>query len=167
MGQGNVLLLFLKMTWEMLCAIWYHLYNLRNVDNIHDGVLLFVKLQASTCKFTKSDNPTWMFSAFFKWHEYEIAQSITYFSPNKGTWVNILRFFFRFPPEEYSCIFHKTFQLFISSLKSETLIQIFSLQFVIFDKISRETYWGLHDNLFCCKKKKASSKFIRATFVMP
>ena len=28
----------------MLCAIWYHLYNLKNVKNTHGGVLLLVKL---------------------------------------------------------------------------------------------------------------------------
>ena len=27
----------------MLCAIWYHLYNLKNVKNTHGGVLLLVK----------------------------------------------------------------------------------------------------------------------------
>ena len=27
----------------MLCAIWYHLYNLKNVKNIHEGVRLLVK----------------------------------------------------------------------------------------------------------------------------
>ena len=31
------------------CAIWYHLYNLKNVKNIHGGVLILVKLQASAC----------------------------------------------------------------------------------------------------------------------
>ena len=30
----------------MFCAIWYHLYNLKNVKNIHEEVLLLVKLQA-------------------------------------------------------------------------------------------------------------------------
>ena len=30
----------------MLCAIYYHFYNLKNVKNTHGGVLLFVKLQA-------------------------------------------------------------------------------------------------------------------------
>ena len=30
----------------MFCAIWYHLYNLKNVKNIHGGALLLVKLQA-------------------------------------------------------------------------------------------------------------------------
>ena len=28
----------------MRCAIWYHLYNLKNVKNTHGGVLLLVKL---------------------------------------------------------------------------------------------------------------------------
>ena len=30
----------------MFCAIWYILYNLKNVKNTHGGVLLLVKLQA-------------------------------------------------------------------------------------------------------------------------
>ena len=28
------------------CAIWYHLYNLKNMKNTHGGVLILVKLQA-------------------------------------------------------------------------------------------------------------------------
>ena len=35
----------------MLCTIWYHLYNLKTVNNTHGGVLLFVKLQALACNF--------------------------------------------------------------------------------------------------------------------
>ena len=31
----------------MLSAIWYHLYNLKNMKNTYGGVLLLVKLQAS------------------------------------------------------------------------------------------------------------------------
>ena len=31
----------------MHCAIWYHLFNLKNVKNTHGGVLLLFKLQAS------------------------------------------------------------------------------------------------------------------------
>ena len=30
----------------MFCAIWYHLFNLKNVKNTHGGVLLLVKTQA-------------------------------------------------------------------------------------------------------------------------
>ena len=30
----------------MRCAIRYHLYNLKNLKNIHGGVLILVKLQA-------------------------------------------------------------------------------------------------------------------------
>ena len=32
----------------MCCAIWHHLYNLKNVKNTHGGVLLLVKLQAKS-----------------------------------------------------------------------------------------------------------------------
>ena len=46
---------------EMLCTIWYHLYNLKNVKNNHGGVLLLVKLQS----FTKSNTPPWVFLMFF------------------------------------------------------------------------------------------------------
>ena len=31
----------------VLCAIWYHLHNLKNVKNTYGGVLLLVKLQAT------------------------------------------------------------------------------------------------------------------------
>ena len=30
----------------MLCAIWYHLYNSKNVKNTHGGLILFAMLQA-------------------------------------------------------------------------------------------------------------------------
>ena len=43
----------------MLCAIWHHLYNLKNVKNTHAGVLLLVK-------FTKSNTRPWVFFTFFK-----------------------------------------------------------------------------------------------------
>ena len=33
----------------MCCAIWYHLYNLKNVKKTHGGVLILVKLQAEAC----------------------------------------------------------------------------------------------------------------------
>ena len=62
----------------MLYAIWYHLYNLKNVKNTHGGVLLLVKLQAKARNFTKSSTPLWVFFTFFKlckW--YQIGQSIT------------------------------------------------------------------------------------------
>ena len=35
----------------MRWAIWYHLYNLKNVKNTHGGVLLLVKLQAKSSTF--------------------------------------------------------------------------------------------------------------------
>ena len=44
----NRKLLFGGHTYVMLCAIWYHLYNVKNVKNTYGGVLLFVKLQAAS-----------------------------------------------------------------------------------------------------------------------
>ena len=61
------------------CATWYYLYNLKNVKNTHEGVLILVKLQASACNFTKINTPPWVFFTFFKLHKwYQIAQRITY-----------------------------------------------------------------------------------------
>ena len=34
--------------YETLYAIWYHLYNLKDVKNTHGGVLLWAKLQPAT-----------------------------------------------------------------------------------------------------------------------
>ena len=35
----------------MFCAIWYHLYNLKNMKNTHGGVLFIVKLLVGVCNF--------------------------------------------------------------------------------------------------------------------
>ena len=57
----------------MLCKIWYHLYNLKNVENTNGGVL-FLK----ACNFTKSNTPQWVFFTFFKLHKwYQIVQSVS------------------------------------------------------------------------------------------
>ena len=72
----------------MLCAICYHLYNLKNMKTNHGGVLLLVKLEAFftnscrlffACIFTKSNTSPWMFFTFFKLYKwYQIAQNIAY-----------------------------------------------------------------------------------------
>ena len=50
----------------MLCAIWYHFYNLKHVQNTHGGVLLLVKLQTEA------------FFTFFKLDKWcQNTQSIT------------------------------------------------------------------------------------------
>ena len=73
---GNYLLIE---SYETLCRISYHLYNLKNVNNIHEGLLLLVKLQAEDCDFTKSNTPPWLFFTFYELHKwYQTAQSITY-----------------------------------------------------------------------------------------
>ena len=66
-------LLLVSEQYVMRCAIWYYLYNLKNVKNSHGGVLILVKLQVKT--------PSWVFFTFFKlykWHQ--IAQRSTYLS---------------------------------------------------------------------------------------
>ena len=61
----------------LFCAIWYHLYSLKNVKNAHRGVLILVKLQASACNFTKGNTLPWVLT-FFKLNKwYQIAQHIT------------------------------------------------------------------------------------------
>ena len=55
----------------MLCEIWYHLHNLKKVENTHGGVLLLAKFTKSN--FTKINTP---FSQLYK--RYQIAQCTTY-----------------------------------------------------------------------------------------
>ena len=63
----------------MRFAIWYHLYNLKNVKNTHGRVLILVKLQAEACNFTKINIPLWLFFTFFKLYKwFQITQGITY-----------------------------------------------------------------------------------------
>ena len=50
----------------MPCVVCYHLYNFKNVKNIHEPVLLLVKLQAEACYFTKRDILRWVFFTFLK-----------------------------------------------------------------------------------------------------
>ena len=60
----------------MLCVIWYHLYNLENVENTHGGVLLLEKLPFSVSSFTKSITPPWVFFTYFKMYKwYQIVQA--------------------------------------------------------------------------------------------
>ena len=47
-------------------AIWCHLHNLKKVKYTYELVLLFEKLQASACNFTKSNTPPWVFFTLFK-----------------------------------------------------------------------------------------------------
>ena len=45
----------MKTYFVIRCVIWNHLHNLKNVKNIHGGVLLLVKLQAKSQKWVKSN----------------------------------------------------------------------------------------------------------------
>ena len=56
--NGNFLILSEGVKRDVMhCAIWYHLYNFKNVKNTHGAVLILVKLQAKGCNFTKINNP--------------------------------------------------------------------------------------------------------------
>ena len=55
----------------MFWAIWYHLYNFKNVKNTHGRVLLLVKLQASKLTIKTPERRhwnilPWVFFMFFK-----------------------------------------------------------------------------------------------------
>ena len=61
----------------MHCAIRYPLYNLKNVENTHEGVLRLVNCRLKPA--TKSNTPPWVFFTFFKLYKwYQIAQSDTF-----------------------------------------------------------------------------------------
>ena len=62
----------------MLCAIWCHLQNLKNLKDIYGRVLLFGELQAVACNFAKNNTPPWMLLTLLKLYKwYEIVQLIT------------------------------------------------------------------------------------------
>ena len=63
----------------MRCAIWYILYNLKNVKNTYGGMLLLVKLQA------KSNTPQWLFFTFlklYKWYQSRKTSGIWFYLQN-------------------------------------------------------------------------------------
>ena len=62
-----------------VAAIWYHFYNVNNVKNTFEGVLLLVNLQVKgTKKLYKWYQivQLYRFLKFYKW--YQITQNITY-----------------------------------------------------------------------------------------
>ena len=68
----------------MRCAIWYILYNLKNVKNTDGGMLLLVKLQA------KSNTPQWLFFTFlklYKWYQSRKTSGIWFYLQNNPSLV--------------------------------------------------------------------------------
>ena len=63
----------------MLCAIWYHLYNIKNVKNTHGELILLVKLHVEACNFTKSITPPSVLFMFFKLHKYTKSRKASQF----------------------------------------------------------------------------------------
>ena len=63
----------------ILCVIFYHVYNLKNMKNTHGEVFFLVKVQYSAFNFNKNSTRLWVYFTFFKlckW--YQIAQSFSY-----------------------------------------------------------------------------------------
>ena len=63
----------------MRCAIWYLLYNLKNMKKPEE-CYFYLSLQVSTSNFTKNNTPPWVLFTFlelYKW--YQIAQSVSYY----------------------------------------------------------------------------------------
>ena len=84
----------------MCCTIWCHLYNLKNVKNTHEGVLILVKLRAEACNFTKINSSSWVFFTFFELYKwYQIAQRTTsdfcIFQVEKHVIIGVLERFWR------------------------------------------------------------------------
>ena len=61
MVTSQIVKQMLRTSVVMLCAIWYHFQNLKNVKNTCGGVLLLVTLQVLACNFTKSKTPPVVF----------------------------------------------------------------------------------------------------------
>ena len=62
-----------KNKFVMFCAIWCHLFNLKNVKNTHGRVLLLVKVQAKSLQrysLLKVNTPPWVFFTFFKLYKW-------------------------------------------------------------------------------------------------
>ena len=51
----------------ILSAIWYHLYNFKNLKNTHGIVILLFKLQVEVSNFNKSITLPWMFLRFLNY----------------------------------------------------------------------------------------------------
>ena len=78
-----------RITIVILCAIWYHLWNSKNVKNAHGGVLLLAKFATLLATFATLLQPATLlkitllqgsfsrFSFFELWEWYQIMQRIT------------------------------------------------------------------------------------------
>ena len=105
MAVSQPLLHFFKIMvidpYMVLCAIWYHSYNFKNLKNTHGGVLLLA------CNFTKSNTPPWVFFTFFKLYKwYQIAQRTTIIQKDNCVFFGLFRGYY-----DSLDSFYYTFQL--------------------------------------------------------
>ena len=64
----------------VLCAIWYHLYNLKHVKNIHGEVLLLVKLQAQAFNYNYASVWKRHWQAFINPKKFDQSLGYNFFS---------------------------------------------------------------------------------------
>ena len=70
---------FLRYWTVTLCAIWYHLYNLKKREKYPWKSVTFSKVAGYVCNFTKRNTPPWVSFTLFKLYKwYQIAQRTTY-----------------------------------------------------------------------------------------
>ena len=96
-------------------AIWYHLYNLKNVKNTHGRVLFLVKLQAEACNFTKSNTPPGCFLRFLNCTNGTKLRNAPHISFFRMTYILLMaRFRLHTQIKEQSAAFIRGFRSIIS-----------------------------------------------------
>ena len=118
----------------MLCVIWYHLYNFKNVKNTYGGVLLLRKSQALKLQaVTKSNGPSWVFFTFFKLYKwYQIMQCIAFLDSFQR---RVKRFLSQF-------LFLSNWDWFQSIVSVHCFVSYKNQSFVLFSKIND---WFLYE----------------------
>ena len=60
----RVALSIVESLYVILCTIWHHLYNLKNVTNTDGEVLLLVKVAGNSLQLTKNNTPSMVLLTF-------------------------------------------------------------------------------------------------------
>ena len=74
----RVALSIVESLYVILCTIWHHFYNLKNVTNTDGEVLLLVKVADNSLQLTKNNTPSMVLLTFLKFYKsYQIAQNVS------------------------------------------------------------------------------------------
>ena len=72
--------------YETLCAIWYHLCNLKSVKNIHGGAILLKNKQHSPMGVFHVFKIVWIVSNCAKHHKFDIGQTMHTENTSDSNW---------------------------------------------------------------------------------